>query len=134
MARWAGFVRNVMVGRQGLTRLVLLGAVADAGGASPVSYLSTGNVTFDADDGDGAAERCGSFLPRGTEWLDPLPWYAPRGDLVLTAAVPGAVLSVTRLVRGRPGTAGPVLERKLGQPGTTRNWNTIERILRRPRG
>lgn len=36
-----------MIGREGLHRTVLLEAVAAAGGENPVSYVSTGNVTFD---------------------------------------------------------------------------------------
>ena len=39
------------------------------------------------------------------------------------------IFSVTRLVGGRPGTMGGVLERALGRALTTRNWNTIERIV-----
>ncbi|MEP9380892.1 DUF1697 domain-containing protein [Nocardioides cheoyonin] len=46
--RWAGLVRNVMVGREGLDRDTLLGAVEAAGGRDPRSLLTTGNVTFDA--------------------------------------------------------------------------------------
>ena len=50
MTRQAAFVRNVMIGREGLHRQVLLDIVEQAGGRSPRSYISTGNVTFDADD------------------------------------------------------------------------------------
>jgi uncharacterized protein (DUF1697 family) len=50
--RWVGFVRNVMLGRDGLHRARLLESVADAGGSRVRSYLTTGNVTFDADPGD----------------------------------------------------------------------------------
>jgi len=45
-ARHAAFIRNIMVGREGLTRSVLLAATARAGGRLPRSYLSTGNITF----------------------------------------------------------------------------------------
>lgn len=47
MPRYVAFVRNVMIGREGLHRTVLLAAVAAASGEDPVSYISTGNVTFD---------------------------------------------------------------------------------------
>lgn len=47
MRRHVGFVRNVMIGREGLHRVVLLDAVVAAGGVDPVSYISTGNVSFD---------------------------------------------------------------------------------------
>ncbi len=48
--RWIGFIRNVMIGRQGLHREVLLDACLAAGGADPVSYLATGNLAFTTDD------------------------------------------------------------------------------------
>ena len=50
------------------------------------------------------------------------------------AALPGAALSETYLVGSRPGTAGPVLERTLGHRVTTRNLNTVDRMLQRPTG
>ncbi|HET7902231.1 MAG TPA: DUF1697 domain-containing protein [Candidatus Nanopelagicales bacterium] len=46
--RWAALVRNVMVGREGLTRAVLLDALQRSGGARPESLLTTGNLRFDA--------------------------------------------------------------------------------------
>ena len=47
--RWVGLVRNVMLGREGLHREVLLGLTRDAGGTDPRSFLTTGNVTFTAE-------------------------------------------------------------------------------------
>src|SRR4051794_35463117 len=46
--RWMGLVRNVMLGREGLHRHVLLDLVNSAGGSKARSYLTTGNVTFSA--------------------------------------------------------------------------------------
>ena len=46
MERHAGFVRAVMVGRDGLDRSVLLECFRAAGADRPRSYLATGNVTF----------------------------------------------------------------------------------------
>lgn len=43
-------MRNVMLGREGLHRSVLLDLLAASGGAEPRSYLTTGNVTFGAAD------------------------------------------------------------------------------------
>jgi uncharacterized protein (DUF1697 family) len=42
------FVRAVMIGREGLHRPVLLDMFERAGGCEAVSYLSTGNVSFQA--------------------------------------------------------------------------------------
>jgi uncharacterized protein (DUF1697 family) len=44
--RWAGFIRNVMIGREGLHRDVLLRLLDEAGGRDGASHLATGNVTF----------------------------------------------------------------------------------------
>ncbi len=46
--RWLGLVRNVMIGREGLHRAVLLDLVERASGTEVVSHLTTGNVTFTA--------------------------------------------------------------------------------------
>lgn len=173
--RQVAFVRNVMVGRAGLTRQMLVAAVGDAGGAAPRSYLSTGNVSFTADSAtlpalverlessiaatigrhepvfvrsidrladlaaadwlrpyDDAHERCVTFLPPGHPWSSALPVSSRRGDVTLVAATRDEVFSVTRLVGGRPGTVGPIVENALGVAVTTRNWNTIIRVLRSP--
>ena len=46
--RFVGLVRNVMLGREGLHRNVLLGLLDAAGGRNGVSRLTTGNLVFDA--------------------------------------------------------------------------------------
>lgn len=46
---YVGFVRAVMIGREGLHREVLLDMFERAGAASAVSYISTGNVSFECD-------------------------------------------------------------------------------------
>lgn len=173
LPRSVAFVRNVMVGRNGLTRDVLLGVFAAAGADAPVSHLATGNVSFgwagDSEDlaerieqaiagvigrsepvfirtveqlrrcvdhnpfrsppFDDVYERCVSFA-RGPVSELALPLATARGDAIAFAARERDIYSVTRLVGGRPGTMGKVLERSLGHPVTTRNWNTIESILR----
>lgn len=50
-SRHVAFVRNVMIGRAGLHRDVLLGIFADAGAVDPRSHLATGNISFDWFDG-----------------------------------------------------------------------------------
>jgi uncharacterized protein (DUF1697 family) len=49
---YVAFVRAVMIGREGLHRQVLIDLVEAAGGRNPVSYISTGNVSFDLPDDD----------------------------------------------------------------------------------
>ncbi len=45
--RWLALVRNVMIGREGMDRSVLLDIAQKAGGTDVSSYLSTGNLTFE---------------------------------------------------------------------------------------
>ena len=173
--RFAGFVRNVMIGRNGLSAEVLLELVARAGGHEPRSHLATGNLTFSASPelleviragiedsvelvlgrrenvfirsvaslasavrsdpfaemmADDVYERCVTFVPAEPRASLSLPMQTPRGDVVLFDCRAGGVLSITRLISGRPGQPGRFLESTLGLRVTTRNWNTIERIVR----
>jgi uncharacterized protein (DUF1697 family) len=173
--RFAGFVRNVMVGRNGLSAEVLRELVAKAGGHDPRSHLATGNLTFSASPelleviragiedcvesvlgrrenvfirsvaslasavrsdpfaemmADDVYERCVTFVPAEPRASLSLPMETPRGDAVLFDCRAGGVLSITRLISGRPGQPGRFLESTLGLRVTTRNWNTIERIVR----
>ena len=162
-----------MVGRNGLTRDVLVKIFADAGLDRPVSHLATGNISFGTaqvttafseriEQGIAAVigrtepvfirsidqlrecvkddpfrnppfedvhERCVSFTQGSTAGLE-LPLATARGDATAFAVQGSDIYSATRLVGGRPGTMGRVLERTLGNPVTTRNWNTIELIVR----
>jgi uncharacterized protein (DUF1697 family) len=64
--RWVGLVRNVMLGRDGLDRALLLDTAARAGGSRVRSYLTTGNVTFQAGprEIDGLSRRFEAELSR----------------------------------------------------------------------
>lgn len=169
--QYVGFVRNVMVGRKGVSREALLSAF-DQRLAAPRSFLPTGNVIFwatkDAAAVAGEAARrlrrsCGldepvfvrsvsdlvlleashpferaprgphhertvTFLPDGV--LPAVPLRGPRGDVEVFAVGRHAAFGVTRLIDGRPGNPGPLLEKALAVKVTTRNWNTITRLLK----
>lgn len=73
-----------------------------------------------------------TFLPGDRRWDRPLPMASRCNDVTLIAAAGREVFSVTRRISGRPGNPGALIEREIGMPVTTRNWNTIERILRAP--
>lgn len=45
--RWVGFVRNVMLGREGVDRALLLTTLHEVGAIEARSHLTTGNVTFE---------------------------------------------------------------------------------------
>lgn len=173
--RFAAFLRNVMVGRLGLSSEVLTRELEGAGGQTPRNFLATGNLTFTAlpdqiqaisqrlEDSiesvigrreevfvqsvehlaemvtsdpfrsvmeDDVNERCVSFVDKRDPSALKLPLETPNADALIFASGPHEVLSITRLVRGRPGKPGQLVESLLNCRVTTRNWNTIERIVR----
>ena len=79
---------------------------------------------------DDVYERCVTFVPTDPSVSLSLPMQTPPGDAVLFARRAGGVLSITRRISGRPGQPGRFLEFTVGIRVTTRNWNTIERIVR----
>lgn len=44
--RYVAFIRNIMIGRNGLTADLLKDSVLEAGGQQPRSHLATGNIVF----------------------------------------------------------------------------------------
>ncbi len=73
-------------------------------------------------------ERCVSFTDCSTHRLD-LPLTTARADAVVFAAQGRQVYAVTRQLDGRPGNPVLLIERALGRPVTTRNWNTVELVV-----
>ncbi len=172
---WFGFIRNIMVGRKGLTQAVLLAAFQASGATNARSFLATGNIAFELDDkpinaflgqvcqyltnnygcaepifarslsevqtlqaqqpfgqvtADDVHERCVTFLPDTPIVLPPLPIYSARKDVAIFAATDREAYSITRLINGRTSSAGRLIENVTRVPVTTRNWNTIEKMLR----
>lgn len=80
---------------------------------------------------DGIHERCVTFLPANTAGLPALPLCSARRDLEIFRIEGGEAFSVTRLVGGRPGNVNGLLERLLRAPLTSRNWNTVMRVVER---
>lgn len=174
--RHAAFIRNVMIGREGLDREVLLDIVRRAGATAPRSYISTGNVTFNAAPSDVAQvmtrieagiaaviereervfvrsirelesmvssdpftnlafEAHDRYVSFTNKLIDPaikVPFESGRDDIVAFGRTVREVFSVTRLVKGRATGPGAFIEKKICQPITTRNWNTIVRVVSQP--
>lgn len=76
-------------------------------------------------------EYCISFFATAPASRPALPLRAPRGDLEIFRFEEAEAFGLTRLVSGRPGNVNGLLERLLAVPVTTRNWNTVRRILER---
>jgi uncharacterized protein (DUF1697 family) len=60
--RNVAFIRNIMVGRVGLTQPVLLEAFERSGGQDIVSVLATGNIVFNSDDAMNVAGTASAWL------------------------------------------------------------------------
>ena len=75
-------------------------------------------------------QRCVSFLPAGVTEIPEAPITTPRRDVEVFHFLSGEAFSVTRTVGGRSGYANGLLERVLRTRLTTRNWNTIVRLVR----
>jgi uncharacterized protein (DUF1697 family) len=170
------FLRNVMVGRGGLTRAVLEGAFRDCGATFAESFLATGNIVFEpgalaagqvaecaacrlqeefglrepffvrsmgdlealqaampfsAARGGDVHERTVSFFDELARPLPPLPIRSKRGDCEVFSLGDCEAYGVTWLIDGRTGNPGKLVEDMGSTLVTTRNWNTIERLVRR---
>jgi uncharacterized protein (DUF1697 family) len=172
-SRQVAFIRNVMIGRAGLSRDVLLSIFADAGAVDSRSHLATGNVSFDWPGGEiavlieetqaGIERTMGRFEPvfvrsvaalRASVESEPFrvapiadvghrcvtftesfarvefPVISVREDAYVFDAIGTDWYSVTRLVGGRGGNVNRMIEKALSCAATTRNWNTIERVVK----
>jgi uncharacterized protein (DUF1697 family) len=170
--RYVAFIRNIMVGRRGLTAEVLVQAFLESGGKDVRSVLSTGTIVYSAEDGqlvvgeatrrlrvaasleepifvrslnylqtlvgespfadaptDAVYEQCVTFAAGGLAGIGHLPIESKRRDLCIFKIVGGEAFSITRMIGGRCGTAGPILEERCGQRVTTRNWKTVLRLI-----
>ncbi len=72
-------------------------------------------------------ERTVTFLPRPMS-LPTLPLESRRGDVSVFAARAAELFAVNRLIDGRTGGAGGMIEKALGVRVTTRSWNTVLRV------
>jgi uncharacterized protein (DUF1697 family) len=76
-------------------------------------------------------ERCVTFFDEASSALPPLPLSSARGDVIIFSVGENAAYSVTQMINGRTGTAGKMIEDLLATKATTRNWNTVERLLQK---
>jgi uncharacterized protein (DUF1697 family) len=83
---------------------------------------------FGAVDRAGVHECCVTFLRRSLEMHD-LPALSARGDVRLIARTRGEALCLSLKPGRTPGSPNAWLERLLGEPATTRNWNTVVRLV-----
>ncbi|OOG39918.1 DUF1697 domain-containing protein [Polaromonas sp. A23] len=72
---------------------------------------------------------CVSFLP--AKYAEPPAWprASARGDVEILGVNGTEVFSVSRQIAKSPGSPNAFLEKLLGSPVTTRNWNTVVRLV-----
>ncbi|MFC5743808.1 DUF1697 domain-containing protein [Dyella tabacisoli] len=80
---------------------------------------------------DDINDCCVTFLPDRLSEMPVTPIVVPRRDMEVFDVRAGEAFSVTRLVGGRVGNVNGLLERLLKAPLTTRNWNTVVRLVER---
>jgi uncharacterized protein (DUF1697 family) len=78
---------------------------------------------------EGRDACCVTFLGAHRRALPELPFATRRGDLTLLRGEDTHVLSVSRWIGASAGSPNAWLERHLGEPGTTRNWRTVVRLV-----
>lgn len=72
---------------------------------------------------------CVSFLPATYAAPKKWPRLSARGDVEILSITDTEVFSVSRLLGKSPGSPNAFLEKLLGSPVTTRNWNTVVRLV-----
>lgn len=72
---------------------------------------------------------CITFLPSPPTALSNTPFESKRRDVQVLHVQDADVLSICHKIGNTPGSPNAFLEKLLGVPATTRNWNTIVRLV-----
>ncbi|HEU5048544.1 MAG TPA: DUF1697 domain-containing protein [Rickettsiales bacterium] len=72
---------------------------------------------------------CASFLPANPATLPKPPFESKRKDVQVLHIHNADVLSICHKIGNTPGSPNAFLEKQLNVPATTRNWNTIVRLV-----
>jgi uncharacterized protein (DUF1697 family) len=172
---YIAFIRNVMIGREGLLQKTLINIFEMVGCENVKSYLSTGNVSFNYFGNniqllttnieseikkiigrnedvfirdlaylktikvnnyflgkttlENIHERYITFAANKIKYSFLLPLYSKRKDVEVFKILDSEAYSVTRMIDGRTSSAGKIIEKELDIRVTTRNWNTINKII-----
>lgn len=83
---------------------------------------------FAAVDRTGVVECCVSFMPQSVG-RDTAPFTSARQAVEVLRFTGGEALCIARKVGNTPGSPTAVLEKLFAVPVTTRNWNTVVRLV-----
>ncbi|MDP1916356.1 MAG: DUF1697 domain-containing protein [Myxococcales bacterium] len=95
-----------------------------------LAHLLTVDPFVDVDR-DSVHECSVTFLHADARLPRARPGSTPRGDVEVLRFTKTEVFCVSRVVGKSPGSPNAFLEKLLGLPATTRNWNTIVRVVRK---
>ena len=72
-----------------------------------------------------------AFLHADVTTLPAVPFASERGDVEILQFTASEALSISRTVGNTPGSPNAFLEKQFGLPATTRNWNTVVRLVQK---
>jgi uncharacterized protein (DUF1697 family) len=98
-----------------------------------VDYLAelVGLDPFASVDGSNVYLCCVSFLDSKHQALPAVPLESKRHDVEILRFTDAEALSVSRKIGNTAGSPNAFLERLLASPATTRNWNTVVRLVQK---
>lgn len=105
--------------------------LVEPGSVRSMPYLAelVASAPFEGIDTSTVYECCVTFLHPDAQAPGPLPMQSKRQDLELFACTGSEVFSLSRKVGNSPGSPNAFLEKLLALPATTRNWNTVSRLV-----
>ena len=74
---------------------------------------------------------CVTFLHAGVTTFPAVPLASRRTDVEVLHFTAGEALSVSRKIGNTPGSPNALLEKHFSLPATTRNWNTVVRLVQK---
>lgn len=117
--------------RKAAKHLQAVCGLEEPGFVRSVPYLAelVASAPFAKADTSRVYECCVTFLHADAQAPGPLPIQSKRQDLELLACTDREVFSLSYKVGSSPGSPNAFLEKLLALPATTRNWNTVSRLV-----
>ncbi|MES2951324.1 MAG: DUF1697 domain-containing protein [Pseudomonadota bacterium] len=115
------------------SRLHTVCGLVEPGFLRTVAYLRelVAQQAFAAVDPASVYQCCATFLDPRVAVFPPVPFASKRADVEVLRFTMGEALSISRTVGNTPGSPNAFLEKHFGLPATTRNWNTVVRLVQK---
>ncbi len=86
---------------------------------------------FAAVDPTSVYQCCATFLDPRVDVYPQVPFESRRADVAVLRFTAGEALSISRKIGNTPGSPNAFLEKHFALPATTRNWNTVVRLVQK---